>query len=369
MPAAFAFAVSFVMAPLLVAAALWGSWWLIGPAIYGWAVVTLLDRALGKAEGDAPEEAPEAALFWHRFVTWAWVPVQLALIAFCLFAATRWLSTAEASLLMSGLGIATGGIGITYAHELIHSRRRFERALGEILLVTVGYGHFATEHLANHHVHVATPKDPVTARYGEGFWRFLPRAVWGTARSAWEIDRARRRRRGRPFLHWSNPWARHGAGTAILLLLAWGIGGWAAIGLWAIQASVAILQLEAVNYVEHYGLTRKHLGGGRFEAAGPHHSWNAAQRMTNLLLINLQRHSDHHVKPDRRFPLLRSWPEESAPQLPYGYPLMVLLAMTPPLWFRVMNRRVKDWRRRHYPEIADWAPYRSGAHEGRSPAL
>lgn len=357
-----AFAVSFVMPLLLVAAALQGSWWLLGVPLYGWVVSSLLDRLLGLEAGDADPETPERALFWHCFLTWAWVPTQVGLIALCLHAATAWLSGAEALLLIVGLGVATGGIGITYAHELIHSKLRFERNLGAILLASVGYGHFATEHLANHHVHVATPRDHVTARYGEGFWRFLPRAVWGTLRSAWEIDRARLRRRGTPFLSLSNPWVTNGAMTAGFLALAFLIGGWAGIGLWMTQAAVAILQLEAVNYVEHYGLTRKHLGNGRFEPARAHHSWNAAQRMTNLLLINLQRHSDHHVKPDRRFPLLRSWPEDAAPQLPHGYPLMVMLALAPPLWFRVMNRRVKAWRRRHYPEITDWSAYKSGAH-------
>jgi len=128
------------------------------------------------------------------------------------------------------------------------------------------------------------------------------------------------------------------------------------LALFLLQAMVAVWQLELVNYIEHYGLTRRHLGDGRYEHVLPRHSWNATQRASNWLLINLQRHSDHHTKPDRRFPLLQSHLED-APQLPWGYPVMTALAMVPPLWRRAMNRRVRDWRRQHYPDIADWKPY------------
>jgi alkane 1-monooxygenase len=131
-----------------------------------------------------------------------------------------------------------------------------------------------------------------------------------------------------------------------------------ALFLW--QALVAVWQLELVNYVEHYGLTRKHLGGGRYEPTGPHHSWNAAQMASNRLLINLQRHSDHHARPDRPFPLLQTRGAAEAPQLPWGYPVMTVAAMVPPVWRRIMNPRVRAWRRQFYPEITDWSAYKSG---------
>jgi alkane 1-monooxygenase len=123
------------------------------------------------------------------------------------------------------------------------------------------------------------------------------------------------------------------------------------------RPSLAIWQLELINYIEHYGLTRKHLGDGKYERVQPHHSWNASHRVSNWLLINLQRHSDHHVKPDRRYPLLQTYEDEVAPHLPHGYPLMTIAAMIPPLWKRIMNPRVKAWRAAHYPEIEDWHPY------------
>jgi alkane 1-monooxygenase len=126
-----------------------------------------------------------------------------------------------------------------------------------------------------------------------------------------------------------------------------------------VQAFTAMWQLELVNYVEHYGLTRKHLGDGKYEHVLPRHSWNASQLASNWLLINLQRHSDHHYKPDRRFPLLQTYDEDDAPQLPYGYPVMTAVAMIPPVWRRVMNPRVRAWRKKHYPEIKDWTPYKN----------
>jgi len=142
-----------------------------------------------------------------------------------------------------------------------------------------------------------------------------------------------------------------------MLLLAFLLGGWAGLGLFLVQASVAIWQLEMVNYVEHYGLTRKYLGDGKYEHVKPRHSWNAAQKASNWLLLNLQRHSDHHYKPDRRFPLLQNHTSTEAPQLPHGYPVMTIAAMFPPLWRRLMNPRVRRWRDLYYPEITDWKPY------------
>ena len=133
------------------------------------------------------------------------------------------------------------------------------------------------------------------------------------------------------------------------------------LGLYALHAGVAIWQLELINYIEHYGLTRRHLGEGKYEHVKPHHSWNATHRASNWLLINLMRHSDHHSKPGRRFPLLQTYGADQAPDLPYGYGVMGALAMIPPLWHRRMNPRVRAWRRRFYPDIVDWSAYAGGS--------
>ena len=145
-----------------------------------------------------------------------------------------------------------------------------------------------------------------------------------------------------------------------MLTLAGLVGGRLGLALFVFQALVAIWQLELVDYIEHYGLTRRHLGEGKYEHIKPHHSWNAGHKATNWFLINLQRHSDHHWKPDRRFPLLQTYGTDEAPQLPFGYPVMTTLALVPPLWRRVMNPRVRAWRRQFYPDISDWSDYNRG---------
>jgi alkane 1-monooxygenase len=218
------------------------------------------------------------------------------------------------------------------------------------------YSHFRSEHLLVHHRYVATPRDPVTARYDEGFPRFLGRVLWQCLASAWGAERAMLARRDLPWWHRANPFWRYAALQAAILGAALVVGGWLGLGLFAVQAATAIWQLELVNYVEHYGLTRRHLGGGRYEPVRPHHSWNSSQKASNWLLINLQRHSDHHYKPDRPFPLLQTYAPEEAPQLPAGYSVMTVAAMAPPVWRRIMNPRVQAWRRRFYPDIDDWSP-------------
>jgi alkane 1-monooxygenase len=357
------FALSFTMAPLILLAAFHGGWWIAGPFLWGWVIVSALDRLTGADTTNLDPATADELLFWHKLVTWAWVPVQMALIVACLWQASRpgHLGTWEAVGVFAGLGLGTGGIGITFAHELVHQRNRWERLAGELLLVSVGYGHFATEHVHGHHVTVATPNDPVTARKGQDLYSFFLRAVFLGLLSAWAIERGRLRRRGRPVWHRTNPFWRYGLGTAAFLALAWALGGPFGLALFAVQSLVAIFQLEAVNYVEHYGLTRRHLGAGQFERVRPHHSWNASEAVTNLMLINLQRHSDHHWRPDRRFPLLQHHPEDEAPQLPFSYPMMIGLATNPPLWFSVMNPRVERWRRTFYPDITDWSAYEDGS--------
>ena len=164
-------------------------------------------------------------------------------------------------------------------------------------------------------------------------------------------------RQNLPWYHRRNPFWRYLAVQGAFLALAYAIGGLWGLFLFGTQAFWAIFQLELVNYVEHYGLTRRHLGDGKYEHVKPHHSWNADQKASNWLLINLQRHSDHHYKPSRRFPLLQTYDDETAPKLPFGYPVMTMIAVVPWLWRKVMNPRVKAWRKLHYPDISNWRPY------------
>ncbi|MCC5988850.1 MAG: alkane 1-monooxygenase [Pararhodobacter sp.] len=359
--AALPFAISLVFLPS-IALATQGGWWLALPPLYAIVAITLLDALGGLNEENPDPLAPDSRLFWYRLITVIWLPVQLVIIFGTIWLVVRGLHLAwwEMLILFYGVGLASGGVGITYAHELMHQRTRFERWLGDLIMASVLYSHFRSEHLLVHHTHVGTPRDAVTARYNEGFWRFFARVLPGSFLSALRAEAAMQARRGRPDWHPSNPFWRYAALQSGFLALAWVVGGWLGMGLFVWQAFIAIWLLELTNYVEHYGLTRRHLGNGKYEPVKPRHSWNAAHKVSNWLLINLQRHSDHHYKPARRFPLLQTYSTEEAPQLPLGYPTMVILAAIPPLWRRVMNPRVRAWRRRFYPDITDWSAYKAG---------
>ncbi|WP_095588704.1 alkane 1-monooxygenase [Actibacterium ureilyticum] len=348
--------------PLAIAAAAQGGWWLLALPVYTWGLFSLLDALTGLNLQNADPATPEAELFWYRLITLVWFPIQFCVI----FGLIRWVSVTdhlsgwEKVALFFGVGVMSGTIGINYSHELMHQKNRLERWLGDLLLATVLYSHFRSEHLRVHHLHVGTPRDPVTARYNEGFHRFFPRVLRECPVSAFQAERALLARKGRPWWDRANPFWRYALLQVAMLALATLLGGWLGLALFLWQAFVAVWQLELVNYIEHYGLTREHLGDGKYEHVKPRHSWNAAHRASNWLLINLQRHSDHHYKPDRRFPLLQTYAPDEAPQLPHGYPLMTMLAMVPPLWRRRMNPRVREWRREFYPQITDWTPYKQG---------
>ena len=345
--------------PLAVLGAVQGGWTVILLPLYAEGLFSLLDALLGLYTENADPATPPERLFWYRLITLIWAPIEALVLYGTIFYVAHFghLSGVEMLVLFFGMGVISGTVGINYSHELMHQKPAAERWLADLLLAMVLYGHFRSEHLRVHHPWVGTPRDAVTARYNEGFHRFFPRVLAQCHASAFRAERALLARAGRPWWHGSNPFWRYWALAALTLALAFLAGGALGLGLFLFQAFVAVWQLELVNYIEHYGLTRRHLGEGRYERVQPHHSWNAAHRASNWLLINLQRHSDHHYKPDRRFPLLQNHDTTEAPQLPFSYPLMTMAAMVPPLWRRVMNHRVRAWRRQFYPDVADWRPY------------
>ena len=363
LPPALPFWLSLSLVPAVVWAAISGGWALVLPPLAAWGLFAVLDSFLGTDTHNADPLSTAKALFWHDLILRVWPPVQFATLFWLIWyqGQAEHLATGEKLSLFFGAGILSGTVGIVYAHELMHRHAKRDRWLADLLMASVLYSHFRSEHLLVHHVHVGTPRDAVTARYNEGFHRFFPRALLGTPRSAFVAEATRLQRAGKPAWHRSNPFWRYGVLSFAFAGLSIWLGGWAGFGLFAFQALVAVWQLELVNYVEHYGLSRQKMASGKYEPVQPHHSWNASQRASNWLLINLQRHSDHHAKPARPFPLLQSHGETVAPQLPYGYPVMTFVAMIPPLWRRMMNPRVRAWRRRHYPQVADWALDRNAA--------
>lgn len=302
-------------------------------------VVPLLDALLGLDTRNPSDDEARGGRWAFRLLTWLAVPVQGALVlggAYLL--ATRPYTLAEIVGLTLSVGVTTGAMGITVAHELVHRTSRLDRFLGQLLLLLVGYMHWGIEHVAGHHKWVATPRDPATSRRGESVFAFVVRSVVGSYRSAVEIERTRGAERGRGPFH---PRARMLWFTLLPLALGAalvGLLGGTAGAFFFGQSAVAVALLEVVNYVEHYGLRRREIAPGRYERVTPLHSWNASHRLTNWFLFNLQRHSDHHAYPQRPYETLRHFDE--SPQLPHGYATMVLLALVPPLWRRVMDPRV-----------------------------
>lgn len=357
------FWLSLGLIPLAWIGATQGGWTLLLLPFSAWYLSSILDAILGLNLKNADLETSEDDLLWYRAITMLWAPIQfITLFGLIWYVGhTDHLSILEKIVLFFGVGIITGTIGMVYSHELMHQKNKEERFLGDLLLSMVLYSHFRTEHLKIHHRYVGTPRDTVTARYGEGFYRFFFRVQKNIFKSAFRVEKEMLARKDLPWVDLSNPFFVYWGLQGFMILLAFLLGGWAGLALFLFQAINAIFQLELTNYVEHYGLTRKHLGDGKYEHVKPHHSWNAAHTASNWLLINLQRHSDHHYKPDRRFPLLQNHNPSEAPQLPYGYPLMTLAALFPSFWRRVMNPRVRKWRGMYYPEITDWNAYKAGS--------
>jgi alkane 1-monooxygenase len=337
------YAFGFGLPVAIVAGVRLGGPWTLIPIVLLLGVLPLLDYIGGLNLENPGEDESLAANPWFRLITWAWTAVQPVMILWVLGAARSGrLSALEIVGITASLGMITGSIGITFAHELVHRSARFERALGEIVLATTSYTHYAIEHVYGHHRHVGTPLDSATARYGESLFHFIPRSVFGGAQSAWRFETARLLKRGRPWWHASNRMLRYGVTQLVLYPVIFGIFGWRGLAVFAGQAALAIGLVETINYVEHYGLERREIAPGRYERVMPWHSWNSSHRLSNWLLINLARHADHHMLASKRYQILDHL--ATAPQLPCGYGTMFLIALVPPLWRRVMDPRVAAWR-------------------------
>lgn len=299
--------------------------------------VVILDTIVPGAARDNPSLAARAptGFFW-RLAIRMWLPAQAAIVACGLAAATapalRWVDFAAITV---SAGMAGGMLNVPVAHELMHGRGRGERAIAEILMSLMSYPHFCIEHVRGHHARVGTTADPATARAGESLYAFLPRTVAGGFLSAWRSERERMRSLSRPILSLRN---RAWRGTVEVVLIHAVIGYfWGAPGVlfFAGQSAVAILMLETINYVQHYGLTRRATPGGGHEPVGMMHSWNSAHPVSNWFLLNLGRHSDHHCDAGKEYRSLRNC--EQAPRLPTGLFGMFVLALFPPLWHAIMD--------------------------------
>jgi alkane 1-monooxygenase len=317
-----------------------GAMWFFGPVLV-FVIFPLADLAVGMDRANPPDEAIKLleADRYYRWCTYAFLPIQYAGLVFaCRLWSSGKLGVAESIGLALTMAMVSG-IAINTAHELGHKRASVERWLSKVALASSAYGHFFIEHNRGHHVRVATPEDPASSRLGESFWAFLPRTVAGSLRSSWELERERLARGG------VGPWTARNdilgawAMSVVLFAALSAIFGVVVLPYLLLQAVVGFSLLEVVNYLEHYGLLRARREDGRYERCAPRHSWNSNNVASNVLLYHLQRHSDHHANPMRRYQALRHFDE--APQLPTGYAGMIVLAYFPPLWRRVMDARLR----------------------------
>ena len=237
------------------------------------------------------------------------------------------------------MGLLCGVMGINVGHELGHRVNKVEQLLAKSLLLTSLYMHFYIEHNKGHHKRVATNEDPSSARYGESLYAFFGRTILFSYLSAWKIAGWDAEKKGRKKFSLHNQMLQFQLVQLAFFIIIFYFFGWLTAGLYCVAALVGILLLETVNYIEHYGLQRKMITEGKYERATPQHSWNSNHVIGRVMLFELSRHSDHHFLASRKYQILRH--HQNSPQMPTGYPGMMLLALIPPVWFSVMNTRLE----------------------------
>ena len=310
------------------------------PLLISYGLMPLLDALIGDDRNNPPEAVvPQLEEDrYYRWLTWTTVPLHFVALIGCAW----WVGTQSLSwwavLMLAYVAGTDSGLGINTGHELGHKHTAVEQWLARLVLAVPAYGHFTVEHGRGHHRFVSTPEDHASARMGESIYRFALRELPGGIRRAWQLESQRLAQMGQP------AWSLHNTmlqSYAVTLLLQLGLVlafGWLMLPFLAVHNIVAWWQLTSANYVEHYGLLRQRKPNGEYEAPKPHHSWNTNHLVTNLALFHLQRHSDHHAYPSRRYQSLRHF--EQLPQLPSGYFGMFPLAYVPWLWFKVMDHRL-----------------------------
>jgi len=345
------FFTAFILPALVVTGYYLDGGWNYLAILFSFILLPLIDQYTGI---DTSNESDSVAKikgeeFYYRFVTYVWTYFQIGFVVWgCYIIGTGSINTAiEWIGFVISFALVTGGIGITVAHELGHKKSSIERFYSNALLMTVCYMHFYIEHNRGHHVWVATPEDPATARKDENFYTFWVRSVFTGYAHAWKLEIEALQRKGLPSFHWKNSMIWFAflpiifcAFITIIFSYTTGRVLWEIPVFFFSQSIIAFTLLELVNYVEHYGIVRNEIDG-KYERVNPIHSWNASHLLSNFFLFQLQRHSDHHANAIKRYQVLNHY--DISPQLPYGYPTMILIAAVPPLWFSMMNKRLAEW--------------------------
>ena len=323
----------------------YGGIWSLGAVYLGFGIIPLLEFFTPESPGNYGPETEKQKLK-SRYFDWLLylnVPILFGLLIYFFYILThRPLTTFEQVGMTLNMGLLIGSIGINVAHELGHRSTDFEQFLSRLLLMTALYMHFNIEHNRGHHKNVATPEDPATAPYGQSLYSFWWQSITGSYLHAWQLEKERLNRMDLPAFHWKNQMIHFHLAELAYILAAGLIFGWVVVPYLVAAAVVGILLLESINYVEHYGLLRKRKPNGRYEKVELWHSWNSDHELGRIFLYELTRHSDHHYKASRKYQVLRHFDE--SPQLPFGYPSAILVALLPPLWYRIIHPRIQGQR-------------------------
>jgi alkane 1-monooxygenase len=317
----------------------WATWL---PMAYAWVVIPLTELCIRPDARNlsAAEEELAKADRVYDYMLYSIVVLQIAALVYFLKTVQQpGLAWWEVTGRVFTMGLLCGTFGINVGHELGHRVNAFEQALAKTLLLTSLYMHFFIEHNKGHHKNVATPLDPSSARYNEPVYTFYFRTIVFSYLSAWHIANADQRKKGRAAFSLYNEMVQAHLIQALLLAAIYWFFGATVLLYFMAAAAIGIALLETVNYIEHYGLQRKPTASGGYERAMPQHSWNSNHLLGRLMLFELSRHSDHHYMASRKYQVLRH--HEAAPQLPTGYPGSMILALIPPAWFYVMNKRIR----------------------------
>lgn len=318
----------------------WQVWF---PLAWAWLVIPLAELFIKPAPANmsAAEEELAKQDKIYDYLLYLIVVLQYVLLVKFLFTMKQdemtWYDIVGRVLVM---GLLCGTFGINVGHELGHRSNKFEQTLAKALLLTSLYMHFFIEHNKGHHKRVATPEDPSSARYGEWVYAFYLRSIFYSYLSAWGIAGKDMIKIGKPVVSLYNEMIQFTLIQLAFIAILFFVFGWFVTICFSCAALIGILLLETVNYIEHYGLQRKKATTENYERAMPAHSWNSDHVIGRVMLFELSRHSDHHYLASRKYQVLRH--HEDSPQMPTGYPGMMILSLFPPLWFYVMNKKVKS---------------------------
>lgn len=336
------YVLGYTLPALAITAFVSGGWWVWLTPVYAFVFIPFVEllfkpdaKNLSQLEEEVAKEdvVYDVLLYGHVFLQYFVMYLYLHTIS------TQTLSLNEQIGMLATMGICCGVIGINVAHELGHRNTWWEQRMAQALLLTSLYMHFFIEHNKGHHKNVSTPHDPSSARYNEPIYLFFPRTIFGTLRSAYSIQQTIQKSKGKGFISPDNTLLRFWIIEAVAILAVLWIFGWVVMLFFVGAAVIGFLLLESVQYIEHYGLSRQYKASGLYERVMPWHSWNSDHILGRVVLYELTRHSDHHYLASRKYQILRH--QETAPQLPAGYPAMILLAFVPPLFFKIMNPRVQ----------------------------